>query len=123
MGFYDIVRELCYSRGISLSTMAKDINISTGTVSAWKQGSYPQGETLKKVADYFGVPTDYLMTGEKPKAYLTYDEDVEIFTSIEALKDKDIRRIVLRLNRATKSDVLKVIEMLDVLQIGGSVDG
>ena len=122
MSFYEIVRHLCYERGISLYTMSKDIHISNGTVSAWKQGSFPQGETLKKIADYFGVSTDYLMTGKQPEAIATYDADLEIFTSIDALKNRDIRRIVLRLSTATKEDIGKVSEMLDILSIGGSVD-
>jgi transcriptional regulator with XRE-family HTH domain len=32
-----------------------------------KTGATPKGETLSKIADYFGVTTDYLLTGEETK--------------------------------------------------------
>jgi transcriptional regulator with XRE-family HTH domain len=122
--FYDTIKELCKRRGVSLSQMAKDIHISTGTVQAWKMGSVPQGATLKKLTDYFEVSTDYLLTGsDAPKVVVTYDPDVEIFECIEMLKDERIRKLLLKLKRASAEDLSKVIGMIDVLGIGGEVDG
>lgn len=121
MTFYETVKSLCIKRGISLSTMADEIKISNGTISAWKQGSNPNSSTVRKIADFFNVTTDYLMTGGAD-AIETFDDDTEIFTAIETLKDKDIRRLVLKLRRASHSEVMKVIEMLEIFQIGGSVD-
>ena len=122
--FYDTIKELCKRRGVSLSQMAKDIHISTGTVQAWKMGSVPQGATLKKLTDYFEVSTDYLLTGsDVPKVVVTYDPDAEIFACIEMLKDERIRKLLLKLKRASAEDLSKVIGMIDVLGIGGEVDG
>lgn len=32
-----------------------------------KTGATPKGDTLQRIADYFGVTTDYLLTGEDTK--------------------------------------------------------
>ena len=123
--FYEMVKELCQRKGVPLAQLAKDIHISTGTIQAWKTGSVPQGNTLRKVAEYFGVSTDYLMTGREAEngAIATADDDIEIFDAINALKREDIRRLVLRLSSASAEDVKKVNGFLDLTQIGGAYYG
>ena len=46
--------------------VAKDTGISPTLFSDWKKGkSSPKAEKLQKIADYFGVSVDYLMTGKE----------------------------------------------------------
>lgn len=61
---YDQVKKLCFERRISPSALAKQLNLSTSAPRRWKEGSLPKTETLQKIADYFGVTTDYLLYGE-----------------------------------------------------------
>ncbi len=45
--------------------VAKDTGIATATLSDWKNGKYtPKQDKMQKIADYFGVTIDYLMTGK-----------------------------------------------------------
>ena len=45
--------------------MAKETGISTVTLTNWKRGRYtPKPDKLQKIADYFGVPLSYLLTGK-----------------------------------------------------------
>lgn len=122
MDFYEIVKGLCEERGITLAKMASEIDISNGTINAWKNGGSPKAEILRKIASYFDVSADYLLTGKEPqyKAFRTADEDVEIFEAIAALKRQDLRRLVLRLAEASEEEVSKVHGFLDLTQIGGS---
>lgn len=123
MDFYDRVKQLCRAKGVSMARMAKDIEISNGTVANWKAAkTMPQGPILRKLADYFNVSTDYLMTGEEPTytAIRSSDEEVEIFEAINALKDTELRRLVLRLSKASQEEIRKVHGFLDLTQIGGS---
>lgn len=53
--FYD----LCLKIGKSPNKVAKEMGISSGAITKWKNGTDPQPITIKKVADYFGVSTDY----------------------------------------------------------------
>lgn len=54
---------------MSANGAAKIIGVSSATVTQWKTGSLPQQKTLERVAEYFGVSTDYLLgyTDEKEK--------------------------------------------------------
>lgn len=59
------LKELRETRGISQSAFAREINVAQNTVSNWERGTRePDNETLAKIADYFGVTTDYLLGRE-----------------------------------------------------------
>lgn len=61
MDFYTKVLALCKAKGISRSKMADEIGISRSTPKDWaEKKSTPQSGTVKKIADYFGVPVSYL---------------------------------------------------------------
>lgn len=60
MDFYEKVMSLCKEKGISRSKMADEIGISRSTPKDWaEKKSVPQSGTVKKIADYFGVPVSY----------------------------------------------------------------
>lgn len=52
---------LCQKRGINISKLEKECGIGNGTISRWNK-SYPRTDTLKKVADYFGVSIEYFIS-------------------------------------------------------------
>jgi len=56
----DNVRALCKEKGISLFALERELNIGNGTVAKWGKSS-PRVETVKLVADYFGVTVDELV--------------------------------------------------------------
>lgn len=59
--FYDRFYELCQRKGVTPTKVARDLGLRQSTVSMWKkQGTTPKYDTLKKLADYFGVTTDDL---------------------------------------------------------------
>lgn len=61
MAFYDKFSELCKQHGVSPSSVAKAIGLTTANPTYWKRGSIPKGDTLQKLADYFGVSVDFLL--------------------------------------------------------------
>ncbi|MBU5625690.1 helix-turn-helix transcriptional regulator [Oscillibacter sp. MSJ-2] len=68
--FYDQFYSQCEIRGITPTQVARDIGIRQSTVSMWKkQGTTPKYDTLKKLAEYFGVTVDYLLGKEAPNAW------------------------------------------------------
>lgn len=78
--FYDVYTELCRQKGISRSRAAAEMGLSNSTVTKWKKtGATPSGETMTKIAAYFGVTVDDLLKQEKdlaPKSKVT-DEDIK----------------------------------------------
>lgn len=62
--FFDRLKELCDSKGISAYKACTDIGLNRAAVAKWKNGSQPNGTTAVKLADYFGVTVDYLLGKE-----------------------------------------------------------
>lgn len=66
---YEIFEQLLQKFGVTAYKVSKETGITQSTLSDWKRGrSTPKTGNMKKIADYFGVSVDYLMTGkEDPK--------------------------------------------------------
>ena len=64
--FYDVFVKLCLKIGKSPTAVGRELNISSGTVSNWKQGGSPSPAVLRKIADYFGVSVETLLDGSRP---------------------------------------------------------
>ena len=124
MGFYDNFIKLCKRCNKTPTAVATDLGINRGTVSAWKnKGTEPNGSTVKKIANYFGVSTDFLLKGEEAVAYHTADPEVEVFECLDLIKDPAVRDILLKLKRATPGDLSRISNMVDILLGGGSFNG
>lgn len=62
MAIGEILAELREERGIYQKELALYLKVSIGTISNYEKGvHYPDLETLGKLADFFGVTTDYLL--------------------------------------------------------------
>jgi transcriptional regulator with XRE-family HTH domain len=60
--FGDILRDLLEERNLSQKQMAEDLNISASAVGNYvRNNREPDFETLKKIAGYFQVSTDFLL--------------------------------------------------------------
>ena len=69
---YNRIVELCEQKGIKPGRVCADTGLSRGMMSDLKMGRTKalSAKNTKIIADYFGVSTDYLLTG-KPDAPLT----------------------------------------------------
>lgn len=63
--FWENFVSLCADSDKRPSTVAAELHFSSGSVTSWKSGTQPRETTLKKIADYFGVTTDYLLGIDK----------------------------------------------------------
>ena len=62
MTFYERIESLRKNRGISQGALEKELGFSNGSVSKWRT-SMPTPERLQKLAEFFHVSVDYLVTG------------------------------------------------------------
>ena len=75
--FFDRFQSLCEEKGISVYKACTDIGLNRSAVAKWKAGGKPNGNTAAKLAEYLGVTTDYLLTGQaEPKPKVT-DDDIK----------------------------------------------
>ena len=61
---YDNVLALCQQRKIRVARLEREAGLANGTVRGWKRYG-PKYESVKKVADYFGVTIDALVTAQE----------------------------------------------------------
>lgn len=76
--FYDIYADLCKQVGKSPSAVAQELGINKSNVTNWKNNGYtPRGNVLNRIAEYFNVPTDYLLGISEPKEKPSQPDELE----------------------------------------------
>lgn len=82
---YERIFSLCSENGIKPGKMCTDLGISRGNISDLKMGRIESlsADKLAKIATYFKVSVDYLLTGEETKKAPTDGE--------RAVSDDDIK--------------------------------
>lgn len=64
--FYDRFSALCDEKGISVTKAIMEIGLSRSLGTKWKKtNATPNGKTLAKISEYFGVPVDFFTRDEK----------------------------------------------------------
>lgn len=59
------ILNLMKTNNVTASQLTKDGVLSNGLITQWKKGlQEPSSKSLKAIADYFGVSTDYLLGNE-----------------------------------------------------------
>ena len=58
--FSTTLQNLRKNRGVTQEQLATHLGVSPLAVSKWENGSYPDGDLLPQIADYFEVSIDYL---------------------------------------------------------------
>lgn len=70
------IRELRKKCGITMKELGAAIGAAESTISQYETGKrQPDYETLLKIAEFFGVTTDYLLTGEDTKKAPTQEDE------------------------------------------------
>lgn len=67
MTLYEKIQMLCKREGFEISNLGEKIpglSITKGSISKWKSGAMPRANTIKAIAEYFGVAPDYLSSSE-----------------------------------------------------------
>lgn len=73
---YEVYCKLRDQRNLKDADVVRNTGITKSTFSDWKNGrSCPKNDKLQKIADFFGVSIDYLMTGEESKTVSLTDKD------------------------------------------------
>jgi len=99
------LKELRASRGMSQAELAEKLGVRQQTVGKWESSvTVPRQPMLQKLADIFGVTTDYLLgrTAEPAKHATSLSEDAvnDIFD------DEDLRALARdRLEGATPAEI------------------
>ena len=115
---YSIFEELLQKRGVSTYKVAKDTGIAQSVFSSWKTGiSTPKQDKMQKIADYFNVSVEYLMTGKEKEGgekYYLNEETSQI--AQEIFDNKELRLLFDAAKDAQPDDLQTVHQMLLALK-------
>ena len=84
------VKLLCKKKGVSMNTAEKEIGLAKGYISKLEK-SNPNMTTLQKMAEYFDVSVEYLMTGaedKKESPVLTARDERDIAKDLNRIMEK-----------------------------------
>ncbi len=75
--FFDRFQTLCTQRGVTVYKACTDIGLNRSAVAKWKKGNLPSGTTAARLAEYFGVTTDFLLCDSPEPQRRVTDEDIK----------------------------------------------
>lgn len=113
---YKNIKDLCETRGVSVSKMCVDIGVSKSLMSNLKnhRAESLSAKSIEKIANYLGCSTDELFVGQKEKPATTGDELAEY---LEDLRERPETRALLEASRGmTKEQVEKMADFARALR-------
>ena len=116
--FYDLFCQLCEKQGVSVTRATVEMGLSRTIGSKWKRtGATPNGETLNRIAEYFGVTTDYLLTGEKKEKAAIDAVDDDLREYLDELRSRPEKRLLFSVTKnATRSQIEAIVKMIEEMQ-------
>lgn len=84
--FYERYLELCRQRGLSPTGAGRRIGISSRTSANWAFGAEPRPDTVKRIADYFGVDVSYFYEDDE----IEHKDDKLVENFIEEMRQKNV---------------------------------
>ena len=116
MSAYDVIVNLCKDKGIAVTALEKELGFGRGSIGKMKSGKKPSADRLQKIADYFGVTVDYLMTGTERTDDRPYYLDDDARDYAQFLFDNPEYRVLFDASRSVKKeDIGFVKDMIDRL--------
>lgn len=111
---YEFFEKLMQKKDVNHSDVSKATGISQSSLSDWKSGRYtPKADKLKKIADYFGVSVEYLMTGkEEGKDSYYLDNDAKELSQF-LFQNPEYRVLFDASRKVKKKDIQFVKEFID----------
>lgn len=100
--FWNNYVRLCSEKKKSPNGVANELELSSGSITAWKKGAVPRSTTLQKIANYFNVSVAYLLGEEE-----------------ETIREKEVeinREAILRITESAEENLMHLfmLKMFDL---------
>ena len=99
---YKIVEKECKKKKISQQKLLSDVGLSRNTLDNMKKGSMPSVDKVSAIAEYLGVPIDYLLgteqdvksiTADIKKRFMQTTREVELYNALVQMSDEDLKKV------------------------------
>ena len=90
---YETIKKLCKGKGVTVTGVEKELGFARGSLCKVNTNK-PSMEKVQKIAEYFDVAVDYLMTGEEKEnrtGYYLNEETAKL--AQEMFEDEDMRSL------------------------------
>lgn len=112
----EYVRDVCHQRGISISTLEKELGFANGYLNP-KKLSKLSYERAVKISNYLGISLEYLLTGEEKEGGETYYLNEETSKMAQSIfENKELRLLFDAARDADPEDLEAVHSMLLALK-------
>lgn len=110
---YEIFERLCKQKGITPAEVSRRTGIAKATLTNWKKGNYtPKADKMQKIAELFGVSSEYLLTGSDPSEPYYINDDTRDLAQF--LYEHPEYKVIFDASRKTKAEdfeyVIKFLE-------------
>lgn len=109
MTVFERIENLRKSQKISQGKLEAELGFSNGSISKWKK-SMPTPDRLQKLAEYFGVTLEYLMTGED-----TRYSDEDALMDVRISEDWELKEAIKKYYSLDVRKKKHVIELINLL--------
>ena len=92
MGLYEQIRDIAKSKGYSINKLEKELGFARSSINKFNKNN-PSADKIQQIADFLGVTTDYLMTGEEKVSDGYYLNDDTAKMAQEMYEDPDMRSL------------------------------
>ena len=118
---YENIRELCEEKGIKGGKMCVDLGLSKSLMTDLKAGRKKgiSAETAQKIADYFGVSMERVMSGKEkePADGELVNGDAELTAYLEELRKRpEMRMLFHTFAGATKEQIEAIVKAWEAMQ-------
>ena len=86
--FWRKYNELCDEQGIKPRALATKLGISAATVTKWVNDGMPNLDMITRIAEYFDVPTDYLINNDDTPIIPQASKKRSVFKSVSSLSQR-----------------------------------
>nr|DAK89847.1 MAG TPA: repressor protein [Caudoviricetes sp.] len=107
------VKILCKEQKTSLNALETECGFAKGYASKLDK-STPNAENLRKIADFFNVSVDYLMTGKEPEEDIYTDNRLRKLNK-ELRNNTEFYNMVLKYLDLSEKKKKHVSELIDLL--------
>ena len=122
MGIYENIKEVASAHGYSINRLEKELGLPRSSISKYNK-NVPSMEKIQKIADFFGVTLDFLMSGnfDTKKGYYINEEAAEM--AQELFENKEMRILFDAAKGATAEDLRTAADVLLALKRKEKRDG
>lgn len=104
------VKNLCKNKGVSMNQLEKELEFASGYISKLDK-STPNSKYIQKIANYFNVSVDYIMTGkETDNASQLGNLDAELTEM-----DDKVKEYALKISRMSEKDKNYIFQTIDMV--------